>query len=256
MPIGVLDSGVGGLSILAVLEKHFPNETFVYLSDQKNFPYSEKSAEVLQKLGEENVQKLLEYNCNPIVIACNTLSVTALAYLREQFPKISFVGTVPAVKMAAEQLPEGSHVVVLATKNTAESEYLQNLVEPYSNRTNFILLGSTKLVSAIENWDETAITEELHAVLHPIAKKIDGIVLGCTHFAFIETHIQSYLPYPVQFFEPSEGITKQVQRAIENITKQPEGKNATQFLSTLESAEANQKVTEQYHHLKKFLPAN
>lgn len=219
MPIGFIDSGVGGFSILAHLEKNFPTEQFVYLSDTLHFPYSEKSIEELHTIGKENVEILLQYNCNPIVIACNTLTVTALSYLREIFPDTTFIGTVPAVKQASETLPLGAEVVVIATKNTAESEYLQNLVEPFSARTHFTLLGSTPLVTAIENWNLEAITKEIETLFAPVQQKttVDGVVLGCTHFAFVEQEIDNYLQNLVAFFDPSAGIQKQLTLKLESI---------------------------------------
>lgn len=254
MPIGVLDSGVGGLSILAVLEKKFPDQQFIYLSDQKNFPYSEKSVDELRSIAVENVRVLQSKGCNPMVLACNTLSVIALAHLRQTFPELTFIGTVPAVKPASEELPKNADVIVLATKNTVESGYLQNLVAPFSAKTNFTLLGSTKLVAAIENWDPTAITQELNALFLPLLseKKIAGVVLGCTHFAFIEDMIKKVLNAPVAFFEPSEGITKQLQKFVP-VSDSATPATKTQFFSTLPDQNAGHVVEQQYTHLQQFL---
>ncbi len=219
MQIGVLDSGVGGFSILAVLEQNFPQHSFVYLSDSKNFPYSEKTATELQEIGFQSTQKLLDLDCQIIVIACNTLTVTALTHLRASFPEIIFVGTVPAVKPAAQTLSPNSQIVVLATKNTAESEYLAALVAPWPAQ-NWTLIGPTKLVEVIENWDEQAIIAELERTLLPLHHKqpIEAVVLGCTHFPFVETYIEKVLDAPVIFFEPSIGIAKQLARAVEVVT--------------------------------------
>lgn len=250
MKIGVLDSGVGGFSILAVLEKSFPEYQFVYLSDHKNFPYSEKTVEQLQTIGAENASTLINQGCNPIVIACNTLTVTALAHLRQTFAKTTFIGTVPAVKPAAETVPPGSHIVVLATKNTAESKYLQALIQPWETTHHWTLLGSTKLVETIENWDKQAICSELETILLPTQKQrpIDAIVLGCTHFPFVESFIIETLSQAsleneehtensnameqqvknLVFFEPSIGITKQLARALQIVQNQEISTNAVQ----------------------------
>lgn len=292
MKIGVLDSGVGGFSILAVLEKNFPEQQFVYLSDHENFPYSEKTAEQLQDIGAENASTLINQGCNPIVIACNTLTVTALSHLRQTFPETTFIGTVPAVKPAAETLPPGSHIVVLATKNTAESEYLQTLIQPWETTHHWTLLGSTKLVETIENWDELAISSELETIFLPTQNQrpIDAIVLGCTHFPFVESFIIETLSQaslesvkhtvnsnsmeqqtknPV-FFEPSIGITKQLARALEivqnqeissNIVPAPTPSNAANsqltFISTDSLVSLSQNETTyletQFLNLKKYL---
>lgn len=264
MPIGIIDSGVGGFSILAQLEKEFPDAQFVYLSDNKNFPYSEKSIAKLQLIGESNVKILQEYSCNPVVIACNTLTVSALSELRQIFPEQTFIGTVPAVKPASELLTPHSNIVVLATKNTAESEYLQNLIAPYKNTTNFTLLGSTVLVETIENWDESAIKTELKTLFSPLLENqtISGVVLGCTHFAFIQDLIAEIIPNTVLFFEPSWGITKQVENHeplfshdeldfTETGSPSDHSKKIT-FLSTI-PAESTQ-LESKYENLKTLLP--
>ena len=270
MNIGVIDSGVGGFSILAVLEKNFPNQKFVYVSDNKNFPYSEKNTQQLQTIGEELVTTLQAKDCSVIVIACNTLTVNAIQYLREKFPTISFVGTVPAVKTAAQTVPKNSHIVVLATKNTVESYYLKVLIEPWQTLHHWTLVGSTSLVEKIENWDETAIFIELQKLLKPVAEQalITGIVLGCTHFPFVETLITSAIAdgsrsttTQFKFFEPSIGIAKRLEQVVKEkdsnslssvpseITTQV---NQTTFLSTA-SMVSPSSLEEKYNFLKKYL---
>jgi glutamate racemase len=257
MPIGVIDSGVGGFSILAHLEREFPEARFVYLSDTKNFPYSEKSVAKLQTLAEQHITLLQQLSCNPIVIACNTLTVSALAHLRETFPQNTFIGTVPAVKPASELLAPHSTVVVLATKNTAESEYLQNLIAPFRHTTNFKILGSTVLVEAIEDWDEDAITAELELLLTPILEKetISGVVLGCTHFAFIQSYIEKLIPNEILFFEPSWGIIKQVENHEGLFSRDEQffsDMDRLNFLSTDPTKTAE--LQEKYLNLRELLP--
>lgn len=266
MNIGILDSGVGGFSILAVLAEKFPEQHYIYSSDRKSFPYSEKSVEQLQAIATVNAQKLITLGCNLIVIACNTLTVTALAHLRSTFRETTFIGTVPAVKPAAETLAPGSHIVVLATKNTVESEYLQTLIKPWEKVQHWSLIGSTILVQAVEDWDTPAISAELTQVLLPIhqTRPIDGLVLGCTHFPFVEQHISQVLGVhqggtgasqnTVAFFEPSIGIAKQVAQVIElHSANTPQ----ITFLSSLEDGTAaSQTLAKQYTQLRLYLPNN
>ena len=255
MHIGLIDSGVGGMSILAALVRAFPQHSFTYLSDQKNFPYSEKSVAELHSIGEENVEHLCSLGCEVIVIACNTLTVTTLTDLREKYPETRFIGTVPAVKPASEQLPPGALVMVLATKNTAESVYLHELVKPYQEKTNFLLVGTTALVAAIEHWDEAAIRNELTTLFTPqIKAKLSGLVLGCTHFAFIQHILQEYFTHPILFFEPSEGITKQ----LELLTNTPaysresslSASKSLTFLSSLDRTKPSETVAAQFEFLQ------
>lgn len=214
MIIGILDSGIGGTSILQGLQQALPNHTYLYQSDEKNFPYSTKNEAELKKIAVENVERLLSQGVEMIVVACNTLTVSSIAHLRQTFPKISFVGTVPAIKKAADTLSPTSTVIVLSTVHTANSSYLHKMIEEYSKGQEFIVIGTTDLVTAIETNDYTWTIEVLKQLLEERSKKIniDAIVIGCTHFSLVENEIRSVIPYTVQIFDSIAGITKQVKR--------------------------------------------
>ncbi|PIY80755.1 MAG: glutamate racemase [Candidatus Pacebacteria bacterium CG_4_10_14_0_8_um_filter_42_14] len=239
MTIGLIDSGIGGLSILRALEKELPQNQYVYLADSANFPYSEKSPQDLQKAAAEHVRELIyKHNCEITVLACNTLSVVALAYLRSQFPAVPFVGTVPPVKAASEELEPGNTILVIATKRTAESSYLAELIYPYKEKQNFIVVGTTDLVIAIEAEDNVQINNVLNSINNDLQNNnVDSIVLGCTHFPLITRKIQEVFKKEVKIYSPTTGVVKQVKRLTqegnENYSSRLLDKtNRTKFIKT------------------------
>ena len=210
MIIGLIDSGVGGFSILQAAQNQLPQHNYVYLADQANFPYSQRSTENLIELTKKHARMLIEkYNCSVIVLACNTLSVAALAAARSAFPEIMFVGTVPPIKVAAETLLDGN-ILVLASEQTARSEYLRQLLENFPG-PNWEVLGSTELVKAIEADNTTQIKSVLSGIRAVYQKiKFSGIVLGCTHFPLVAAEIQAIWPN-AKLFSPSHGVVKQLE---------------------------------------------
>lgn len=212
MKIGVMDSGSGGLSILAALHKRFTSSSFVYCGDSVAFPYSPKSPAELQERAVVLTKLLQKQNCDLIVIACNTLTVHAISLLREQFRNTPFVGTVPAIAEAARVLPQGSTTLILATQATAESEYLKKLLAPLQSKLTWQVLGATELVRAVE----TSNTAAQYAVVEDIKKRIHtvpiGIVIGCTHFSAAKPALSTLSETEVLFFEPQTGICNQVAR--------------------------------------------
>lgn len=219
MTIGVLDSGIGGTSILHGLEQALPQHRYIYQSDEKNFPYSTKSDTELKNIAVNNVRTLLEQGAQLIVVACNTLTVSSLAHLRQTFPTIPFVGTVPAIKKAAEELPADSNIIVLSTIHTAHSPYLHNLIEKFTQGQQFIIVGTTELVTAIEEHDTDWSLEILRQLLEKRIQEthIDGLVIGCTHFSLVEEQIRSIIPYPVRLFDSIDGVAAQVKNLLKTI---------------------------------------
>src|SRR5215467_10997452 len=131
-PVGVFDSGVGGLTILCELLRELPDERFVYFGDTGNCPYGVRSRGEIQLLAENAAQLLLDHGAKLIVVACNAATVSAITHLRTSFPQIEFVGVVPAVKPAAERSRAGK-VGVAATEASAHSEFLRHLIEQHAS---------------------------------------------------------------------------------------------------------------------------
>ncbi len=214
--IGVIDSGIGGLSVLNELLKILPNENYIYYADIKNCPYGEKTSEEIQKLTFATVNTLVDSGAKAIVIACNTATGSAVAAIREKYDKFPIIGIEPAIKPAVTCLP-GQNIAVLATPLTIKQEKFKKLYTAMSDSANVIPIPCPNLASLIENnfSDKKLITDYLYNVLRDfLPDKLDGIVLGCTHFTFIKNHILALLPN-VKLFDGNEGTAKQTKHLLD-----------------------------------------
>lgn len=215
MRIGVIDSGVGGLSILLALKLEFPYLDYVYIADYAYAPYSEKTHELLQERARQLASTLTqEYSCDLIVIACNTLTVTSIGTTRAHFPDLPIIGTVPPIKVAADTLSPGSIALVIATKNTVTSSYLHELIETYGKDIQYILEGSTALVKAIEEQNRPLIENELKRMIAPHATTVTAVLIGCTHFSFVTEYIKTLLEPQTVVLEPQTGITARLAELV------------------------------------------
>ncbi len=214
--IGVLDSGIGGTTVLDKMVELLPNEEYIYYADTKNNPYGEKSEEELYKIVRNIVTFLIDKkNCKIIVLACNTATTKCMKKLRKEFPEMLFVGTVPAVKVACDN--HYKHTLVLATPATIDSERMTELVQDNKKENQEInLYPCPGLADAIEKQEEDKITQILEKIKRKTkAKKIDSIVLGCTHYPLIKDKIKKYFP-KAALLDGSSGVAKEVKRQLEN----------------------------------------
>lgn len=152
-PIGVFDSGLGGISVLRVLQKELPTENFLFFGDQKNAPYGERSIEKIRELSENALRFLLHKSVKAVVIACNTATSAAADYLREKYPDLIIVGMEPAVKPAALSLKK-PEVLVLATPATIKGERLHHLLQQFEQQANYHLLPAPGIVGFVESGKE------------------------------------------------------------------------------------------------------
>ena len=213
--VGVFDSGIGGLSVLRELEKILPNEDFYYYGDSLNNPYGEKSDEELFEITSGVVDYLVNKGCKLIVIACNTATTRCMKYLREKYKDIIFVGTVPAIKVACDR--DFKNTLVMATPATIESERTMELIRDNIRKDqNIYLVACPGLANAIEDNDQEKIEEILKDTFREYKdKKIDSIVLGCTHYPFIKENILKEMP-GVILLDGSRGVAMEVKRQLEN----------------------------------------
>lgn len=213
--VGVFDSGIGGLSVLRELEKILPNEDFYYYGDSLNNPYGEKSDEELFSITSGVVDYLVNKECRVIVIACNTATTRCMKYLREKYKDIIFVGTVPAIKVACDR--DFKNTLVMATPATIESERTMELIRDNIRKDqNIYLVACPGLANAIEDNDQEKIKEILKDTFREYKdKKIDSIVLGCTHYPFIKEDILKEMP-GVSLLDGSRGVAMEVKRQLEN----------------------------------------
>ncbi len=218
-PVGVFDSGVGGISVLKVLHSVLPHENFIYLGDSANAPYGEKSTDEVREVSEAVVKRLLAMGAKAIVIACNTATSAAAAYLREKYPDIPIIGMEPAVKPAAMS---GEHptVLVMATPLTIRETKFRSLIQKYIDKAEFIDVPCHGLVELIEQ----GITEgdEMDAYLAELlrepmnGRKIDAAVLGCTHYIHAGDAIRKALGDDVEIFDGALGTARETRHRLDD----------------------------------------
>jgi glutamate racemase len=216
-PIGVFDSGVGGISVLRSLREQMPNEDVIYFGDQGHVPYGPRSMVQIQNFSEGITRFLLAHNSKIVVVACNTASAAALKYLRETFSGVQFVGMEPAVKPAAEKTQTGK-VGVLATPATFQGALYASVVERFGAGVELFQHTCPGLVSQIELGEldsprTRAILED--ALLPMLEKNIDTVVLGCTHYPFVIPLVEQIVGENVRVIDPAPSVARQVKRLLE-----------------------------------------
>lgn len=216
-PIGVFDSGVGGLSVLRAMRALMPNEDVIFFGDQGHVPYGPRPLEEVRAFSVAITRWLLDEGAKLIVVACNTASAAALKYLRETFPDVKFVGMEPAVKPAAETTRTG-RVGVLATPATFQGALYASVVERFANGVTLLQDTCPGLVQEIEkgNLDGEATRRILDAALRPMLENnIDTVVLGCTHYPFVIPLIERICGDSVRVIDPAPAAARQAERLLE-----------------------------------------
>ena len=215
-PIGIFDSGLGGLTIYSEIHKLLPHENIIYLADSKNAPYGGKSREEIIRISVKNTEFLLEQGCKLIVVACNTASTNAVKYLREHY-EVPIIRVQPAIKPAA--LNSKTRVVgMLATKGTLESELLFETAQRFAQGVKVVEQVGEGLVSLIETGKMRSpeMTRLLRKYVEPMLdQNIDQLVLGCTHYPFLTDQIQEITGDRVRIVDSGEAIARQTRVILE-----------------------------------------
>lgn len=217
-PIGVFDSGMGGLSVLQHLASTLPNEHFVYLADTKHVPYGERSPEQIAKLTQAAVAWLYEQGCKLVVVACNSASTHSLPNLRAYYgEKLHIVGLVPALKPAV-LATSSKKVAVLATKATLDGYLLNQVIDDIATPANVTVLKYHEplLVPWVEAGMDTqaqAYVQLKSLLAHITTEQADHLVLGCTHFPFFRQHIAQLAP-ALKVLDSGAAIAKRVQSLL------------------------------------------
>ncbi len=218
--VAFLDSGTGGIPYMLHFQKKCPDVRCVYLGDTANFPYGEKSCEQITDCAAAASKLLIDrFNPDAVVVACNTISVTALSALRERFPSIPFVGTVPAIKLAAAVSPK-KRIGLLATRQTVENAYTDRLVAEFASDCYIARRGDPDLIEFVEKKLFTATQEERAAAVAPAVEyfrqhDVDTIILGCTHFIHMADDIQKAAGCSVRVVDSRDGVVNQTMRVLE-----------------------------------------
>lgn len=214
-----LDSGTGGIPYMLSLKEKVPAASCVYLGDTAHFPYGQKTQKEVAAAAAQAVRLMQEkWNPKTLVVACNTISVTALDDLRALFPKLPIVGTVPAIKLAAK-VTANKRVGLLATNATVSHPYSQKLIDDFASDCAVFKRGDPDLIDFIEKKLFTASREERMAAVRPAvdyfaANDCDTIILGCTHFTHIADDIQAAAGDKVRVIDSREGVANQALRVF------------------------------------------
>ncbi len=208
-----LDSGTGGLPYLTYLKERCPNASCIYVGDTKNFPYGEKSKEEIINDSCECVEKIVsKWNPKAIIVACNTISVTALEDLRKRFVNTIFVGTVPAIKPAAK-ISTTKKIGLLATNATVNHPYTKKLISDFAEDCEVFSLAAPELISFIEHKYYFANHKERLNACKPYcdffkSKNCDVIVLACTHFLNMAEEIKEEAGSAIKVIDSRDGVTR------------------------------------------------
>lgn len=230
--IGIFDSGIGGLSILKELLKILPNEDYLFYEDSIHNPYGEKSEEELFDITSNIVEYLIGEDCKLVVIACNTATTSCINKLREKYPNMIFVGTVPAIKVAYDN--HSKNTILLATPYTIQSTRVEELLNEYQDIDQKIyIVSGMNLANLIDNNDQEGINKLLKELLLPYQDKADSIVLGCTHYPLIQNNIGQILPN-CKILDGSVGVAKEVlhQLVLNNIKNDSINKGKVLIMNT------------------------
>ncbi len=244
-PIGVFDSGLGGITILREIRKQLPGEDCIYIADSSAAPYGTKSPATILDRAFRLTDFLLEDGAKTIVVACNTASVVALPELRARY-SVPFVGVVPAVKPAAAMTHTGT-IGVLATMTTADSAPLAKLIEEFAYGVKVVTQVCPGLVPMVERGEVSgpAVEELLRFCLGPLlGAGADVIVLGCTHYPFLSEAIGRICGPEVLLVDPSSAVARQLGRvltAADLLNEQDRG--TTTYYTTGEPTECTQALS-------------
>lgn len=233
-PIGIFDSGIGGLSVLRHIRALLPREALIYVADQRHVPYGARAAAEVRALSAAITQFLLSRQAKLIVVACNTASAAALTWLRDQYPDVPFVGMEPAVKPGARATRTG-RVGVLATRGTFGSPRYASLMHRFAADITVIEDPCSGLVELIEAGalTDTVTRETLTAIVRPMLDTgVDTLVLGCTHYPFVEPLIAEIAGPDVTIIDPAPAVARQVGRVLTQTQLRGDGDGRLELFTT------------------------
>lgn len=216
-PIGVFDSGVGGLSVLREVRAELPHEDLWYVADSAHAPYGDKPAAEIEERAIAIAQYLTTRGAKALVVACNTATGVAVETLRRRFA-VPIIGIEPAIKPAVS-LSKSGVVGVLATSQTIASQKFQRLVDAWRDRAEIVLQACPGLVEQIEQGDlsSPATRDVVAKYVQPVvARGADTLVLGCTHYPFVADVFRAVAGTDVQVIDPARAVAKQVRQRLED----------------------------------------
>ena len=216
-PVGVFDSGVGGLSVLREIRQRLPQESLLYVADSGHVPYGEKTPEFIRERSQAIAEFLLSQGAKALVLACNTATAAAVADLRARYPELPIVGMEPAVKPAAAATRSGV-VGVLATTGTLKSAKFAALLDRFANDIRVITQPCPGLVEQVEagELDSAHTRQMLRGWVEPLlAEGCDTLILGCTHYPFIKPLLAELVPETVRLVDTGAAVASQLQTLLD-----------------------------------------
>lgn len=208
-PLGILDSGLGGLAIYKAIVKELPYENTLYLADHAFFPYGAKTPVDINRRLLTLMNFFVAKNCKALVIACNTITTSAVSLLRQLY-QLPIIGTEPAIKPALEQ-NRSENILVLATPPTVKSPHFQKLIERYDLKGQVKALACPGLADAIE---ANRYLPLLKTILKSVKYRYSAIVLACTHYILIKDVIKKLAPSGTLIIDPSPAISRQTRKIL------------------------------------------
>lgn len=245
-PIGIFDSGIGGLSVAHSIRKELPHENLIYLADSLHAPYGDKTADAIKQRSALMVDFLLQQNVKAVVVACNTATVSAIQSLRSKF-SVPIIGIEPGVKPAMLATHNGV-IGVLATEQTLMSQSFIQLASRFSADISIEVQACPGLVEQIErsNLNSAETNELVKKYLRPLLQKgADTIVLGCTHYAFLSPLIKKIAGKGVEIINTHDAVAKEVLRRVEEegISTSNPGKGRESFWTSGDTTIASQRFS-------------
>lgn len=218
-PIGIFDSGVGGLGIFHSITQVLPHQDIVYVADNNSFPFGIKTQEQMHEITKKIVAYLInEHNVKMIVVACNTATVSSIDFLRATF-SVPFVGVVPVVKPACEKTKTGK-VAIMSTPLTATSPYINNLIQKFAHETHVMSIGCPGLADMVEAGmvGSTTMAVHLRSLIEPAVKVgADVIGLCSTHYPFIKEQLQTIVGPGILILDSNEPVARQTKKIFNEI---------------------------------------
>lgn len=223
-PVGVFDSGVGGLSVLGEIRRTLPNESLLYVADSGHVPYGEKSPEQIRERSRKITRFLLDQGAKALVVACNTATAAAVADLREHYA-IPIIGMEPAVKPAAQATRSGV-VGVLATTGTLQSARFAALLDRFAGSVRVVTQPCPGLVEYIEQGEleSPRVRVLLQDYTRPLLEAgCDTLILGCTHYPFLRSALRSILPPQVTLIDTGAAVARQLHARLIELSLEAAG---------------------------------
>ncbi len=242
-PIGIFDSGIGGLSVYREVRQMLPLEDVIYIADGAWVPYGSRTPEQIVARSETIVRHLVEMGVKIVIVACNTASSYAIDHLRETWPDLSFIGLEPAVKPAALETRTG-HVGVLATPRTVTGRRLQRLIDRWASGVTVERVAGEGLVELVESG--TLEGAEVDATIGPLLDRMTGvgcdvIVLGCTHYPFLRRAISAYVGPDIRLIDSGSAIARRALSILQTsgLLREGTGPGSFRLLTTGDAADAS-----------------